>query len=212
VFAKINNKGTVLSLKEQIDMVKDELNQEEKMFEGAVKAERFFAKYKIQIISFAAAAVLVVGANIGYSSYENSKVLSANIALNKLLNGDASDKKTLDELKSNSEKLYELYTFSKALKNSDSKTLKSLSASKEAIISDVASYQEAVIEGTAGAFNNYSYKPSAIMKDLAVLNEAIILMKSGDLKQGRARLDMISVDSSAANFSTLLRHYGLTKE
>jgi len=201
-----------LSLKEQIDMVKEELNQEEKMFEGAVKAERFFTKYRVQIISFAIAAVLVVGANIGYSSYENSKLLSANVALNKLLSGDASDKKMLDELKSNSEKLYELYIFSQALKNSDAKALKSLTTSKEAIISDVASYQEAVIEGTAGAFNNYSYKPSAVMKDLAVLNEAMLLMKSGDLKQGRTRLDMISVDSSAANFSTLLRHYGLTKE
>ena len=201
-----------MSLKEQIDMVKDELNQEEKMFEGAVKAERFFTKFKVQIISVAVASVLVVGANIGYSSYKESKIVAANSALNKLLSSDKQDDKVLNELKANSEKLYELYTFSQALKNSNSDTLKSLSSSKEVIISDIASYQEALIAGTSAAFNSYSYKPSAIMKDLAVLNEATILMKAGDLKQGRARLEMISADSSAAKFSTLLSHYGLTKD
>jgi len=193
-------------------MVKEELNQEEKMFEGAVKAERFFTKFKVQIIAVSVAIVLLFGANIAYSNYEQNKLMTANSALNKLLSEDGSNEETLKELKSNSENLYELYLFSKALKSSDIEALKKLSSSKEAIISDMATYQSAVAEGTAVAFNSYAYKPSAVMKDLAVLNEAILLMKAGDVSNAHARLEMISADSSASKFSTLLRHYGLAKE
>lgn len=199
-----------MSLKEQIDMVKDELSQEEKMFEGAVKAERFLTKYKKQLIAAGIAILVLVGANIGYSTYQENRITKANSTLNKLL--EEHDEKLLNELKANSEKLYELYLFSYALKNSDMQTLQKLSTSKEAIISDIASYEEALSKKSADELGNYSMKPNAVMKDLAVLSEAMILMKKGDVKQARSRLDMISKDSTAANFATLLKHYGLTKE
>ncbi len=36
-----------MSLKENMDFVKEELNSEEKFLEGFVKLERFFKKYKL---------------------------------------------------------------------------------------------------------------------------------------------------------------------
>ena len=65
--------GFLLSLKENIDMVKQELNSEEKFFEKAVITEKFVKKYKNMMIASVVAIVVLVAANIGYEANEASK-------------------------------------------------------------------------------------------------------------------------------------------
>lgn len=63
-----------MSLKNDIEMVREELNSEEKFFEKAVVTERFIKKYKNVIIGSIAAIVVVVGANIAYDMNKASQI------------------------------------------------------------------------------------------------------------------------------------------
>jgi len=114
-----------LSLKQNIEMVKDELNSEEKFFEKAVITERFVKKYKNIMIASVVVVVLVVGGNIAYTQNQKNTIESANIALKSL----QSDPLNVDErsnLKSLSPALYDVWTYSQALVDKDTKSLKSL--------------------------------------------------------------------------------------
>ncbi|MBN2781994.1 MAG: hypothetical protein JXQ66_02010, partial [Campylobacterales bacterium] len=73
-----------MSIKNNIDMVREELNSEEKFFEKAVMTERFVSKYKKPLIGLVSVVILVAVSSITYDSYKNNKIESANITLTKL--------------------------------------------------------------------------------------------------------------------------------
>ncbi len=93
-----------MSLKENVDFVKNELNSEEKFLESFVKIERFYKKNKALIIT---AIIVVVVAIIGFSvkNYiDNENKLKANIAFNKFLN-DVNNQEALKTLEKTNKKL-----------------------------------------------------------------------------------------------------------
>ena len=79
-----------VSLKENIEMVKNELNTEEQFFEKAVQTERFVKKYKKPLIGLIAAAILIVGGGSAYDIYVQNRVDQSNAAFNALM-ADAND-------------------------------------------------------------------------------------------------------------------------
>ena len=69
-----------MSIKENVDYVKEELNSQEKFLESFVKGERFYKKYRTLI--FASIAIIVIGA-IGLvikKNVDESNKLEANLA------------------------------------------------------------------------------------------------------------------------------------
>lgn len=197
-----------MSLKENIDMVKEELSQEEKMFESAVKTERFVKKYKMPLIGAIVAIVVVIVGNTLYQANINNKMVSSNAAYMTLLNSpsDAAASKTLQE---NNAPLYDAWRFQVALKASDEKVLQELSSSKNKTVSDLASYELAAMKKDAAALNRYSQNSDAILKDMALLDEAVLLMQEGKVKEAQERLRKIDEKSTVKQTAMMLQHYGV---
>ena len=197
-----------MSLKENIDMVKEELSQEEKMFESAVKTEKFVKKYKMPSIGAITTILVVVIGNSLYKASVESKITASNKAYSTLLQTptDASAQKELQE---NNALLYDAWKLQQALKANDDKALESLKSSKSEVVSDIASYELATLKQDSSALNSYSNDKDAIYRDIALLNEAVLLMKNGKKDEAKARLSMIDDKSSLKKTAMMLQHYGV---
>ena len=189
-------------------MVKEELNQEEKFFESAVKTERFVKKYKMPLISMIVTVVVVIIGNSIYQANLSQTIAESNSAYMTLLAtpDDAQAAKTLEKTNSN---LYEAWQFKRALDTRDEAKLEALSASSSEIVSDLATYELAAIKKDKAALNAYALNQNAILKDLAILNEAVLLMQEGKTAEAKERLRLIDEDSSFKKMVILLQHYGV---
>jgi hypothetical protein len=186
-------------------MVKEELNSEEKFFEKAVITEKFVKKYKKHMIASFVIITLIVVANLGYNLNKQSKITSANRALNELRQ-DATNSKALADLKVSSPKLFDVWSYSQAVANNDRATLKKLANSKALIVSDLATYE---LSNDAKSFDNYALKQNAIYKDLALVQSAVILMNNSKIDEAHEKLLEITAGSSLAKIAKALLHYGV---
>ena len=197
-----------MSLKNDIEMVKDELNSEEKFFEKAVITEKFVKKYKNLMIGSVVVVVLLVGGNIAYDMNKKSKIEGANAALS-LLEKDSSDSASLAQLKALSPNLHDVWLFSKATADKDVAALTQLQNSKALIVSDLVAYELAQNKKDTAALNSYAMKQSSIYKDLAQVQAAVILMNSGKIEQAHEKLSKITEASSLNRVAKALLHYGV---
>ena len=197
-----------MSLKENIDMVKEELNQEEKLFESAVKTERFVKKYKMPLISIVITVIVVLIGNSIYQANKAQSIAKSNEAYMTLLAqpDDGEAEKTLEE---NNPALYDAWKFQRALQADDKAGLESLTSSKSSVIADLASYELAAINKDKKALNAYALNQQAVLKDLAVLDEAVLLMQEGKTAEAKARLALIDERSPLKKLAMLLQHYGV---
>ena len=197
-----------MSIKEQVDFVKEELTQDEKLLEGLIKVERFYKRNKIAILALS--VTLVLG-GIGYSVMEyinKQKLLTANSALLKLQN-NPSDTKALQVLKDNNPTLANLYLLKEATLNGDIKTLEELVKSKDKTISDLALYHMAVFKESLSQVKDYRLKSTSLLKDLALFDEAYMLLKSGKVQEAKNVLALIPETSSVKAVAKMLNHYGI---
>jgi hypothetical protein len=201
-------KERVLSLKENIEMVKDELNSEEKFFEKAVITERFVKKYKKPLIGTVVAIVLLVAANLGYKASEQNRIESANEALAELQK-NPKDELALARLESLSPALHDVWLYSQAIAQESATELEKLKNTKALIINDTARYEAAEYKEELAALEAYSEKQNAIYKDLAVVMSAILLMQEGKIDAAHAKLSMVGANSPMAQVANALMHYGV---
>lgn len=194
-----------MSIKENISMVKDELNSEEKFFEKAVITEKFIKKYKNLMIGSAVAVVLFAGANIAYEANKQSKIDDANSVL-MTLNKNAKDMASLAKLKSLSPALYDVWVYSQAIADKDVAKLKELKSSKATMISDLASYE---IAQDVNALSDYSSKQDSVYKELALVQSAVLLMNESKIDEAHQKLAQIGLESSLSKVAQALLHYGV---
>jgi len=199
---------STVSLKENIEMVKEELNSEEQFFEKAVQTERFVKRYKKPLIGLISAAVLALIIGTAYDINNQSKIDDSNAALNILL-VDAQNSEAKSELQSLNPKLYDLWSLSNALKTEDQAALKTLKNSKALLVSDLAEYELAALTQEKAALDSYSQKSDAIFKDLATVESAVLMMEAGDSDAAHAKLMMIDINSPLYELSQKLLHYGV---
>ena len=199
---------STVSLKENIEMVKEELNSEEQFFEKAVQTERFVKKYKKPLISLVAVAILALGVSSVYSLKEQSDTDAANTALNVLM-VDASDVKAKETLKSINPKLFDVWSLSQALKSKNQEALRSLESSKALVVADLAEYELAALENDKSKLQSYAQKSDALYKDLALIEAAVLMMENGEKKEARAQLSMIDINSPVYELAQSLAHYGV---
>ncbi len=197
-----------MSLKENLEMVKDELNSEEKFFEKAVITERFVKKYKKPLIGVVVAIVLVVVGNLVYTASEQSRIESANQTLAKLQQ-NPKDKLALARLESLSPVLHDVWVYSQAIAQTNVADLEKLKNSKALIVKDASTYEAAEYKEDLASLESYSEEQKAIYKDLAAVMSAVILMDKGKIDAAHDRLQMISVDSPLAQMASALMHYGV---
>jgi len=186
-----------VSIKDDVKYVKSELSGDEKVLVSAFKLESLYKKYKFVVWGIVAAVVLFFLSQTVMESMKQSKLEDANAAF-LTLQEKPDDTAAAQILQKNNPALFELYTFSKASKTSDSKALKTLSASKNEIIADASKYTAATIDK----------KPvdSKLYKELALLEEAYLSIKSGDTKSAKAKLELIDERSSLQMLTQLLKH------
>jgi len=197
-----------LSLKNDLDMVKEELSSEEKFFEKAVITEKFVKKYKNLMIASVILVVILISANIAYDINKQNTKDAANVALLELMN-DATNVAALTRLESLSPALRDAWVYSQAVMSRDVTALESLKSSKDLIISDLASYELAVESKDKLTLDSYALKQNSIYKDLAHIQSAVLLIESGNTTEAHEKLSQISIDSSLAQVAAALMHYGV---
>ena len=186
-----------MSIKDDVKYVKTELSGDEKVLESAFKLEALYKKYKFVIWGLAAAVLLFFIGQTVMESMKQSKLEDANSAF-LTLQEKSDDAEALKVLKAKNPALFELYTFSKAAKNSDTDALKALTSSKNEVVADSSKYTAAVIEKQP--------VDSQLYKELALLEEAYLAIKSGDTKSAKAKLELIDERSSLQMLTQLLEH------
>jgi len=197
-----------LSIKDDINMVKQELNSEEKFFEKAVITEKFVKKYKTVMISSVVAVVLLVAGNIAYDINKQSKKDDANAML-LALSKDSRDSASLSKLKSLSPALYDVWIYSQAVVDQDMVKLKELKSSKTTMISDLVSYEIAQNSKDINALSSYSLKQDAVYKELALVQSAVFLMNDSKIDEAHQKLVQIGLESSLSKVAQALLHYGV---
>ena len=194
-----------MSLKDNINAVKEELGAEEQFLESVIKAEGFWKKYKKIIITLLVILSLAVAYKLISDYIKKSNIEESNIAYAKLLS-DPSDKDALNTLKSKNPRLYDLYLFKESVKSKDISKLNSLKSSlKDPVLKDLLTYQSNSI--SQKDLDSYSLKEGAILKELALYESAYLLLKSGKIKEADKKLDMISQQSPLYNLAQNLKNY-----
>ena len=193
-----------MSIKENVDYVKEELNSQEKFLESFVKGERFYKKYRTLI--FASIAIIVIGA-IGLvikKNVDESNKLEANLAFNKVLQ-NSNDKEALELLKNKNEKLYEVALFLQG-KNENKAVDINIPVLKE-----LAEYQVALSNKNVDELSNLSMQGDFLLKEFALFNKALLLSNEGKYEDAETVLKLIPQTSKAFELANLLNHYLLTK-
>lgn len=193
-----------MSLKENVDYVKDELNTEEKFLESFVKVERFYKKNKLIII---AALVIAIGGTIAYyttKSMQNQNKLEANIAFNTLID-NPKDSAALTTLKEKNPQLFEVAQYMQAVNEGKSSDV------QVKYLKDLAQYQVALKENDLNKLNSVSMQNDFLLKEFAIFNKALILTDQGKFDDAKATLQLIPADSKVAELVKVLNHYLVTK-
>jgi len=177
--------------------VKNELSSDEKLLESAFKLETLYKKYKLFIWGAGAAVLLFFIGSAVMESIQNARLSDANEALLRLQK-KADDTTALETLKSKNPPLYELYTFTQAVKKEDKTDLDMLHASHNEVIADASKYVSAALEKKESN--------SRLYKEMAALEGAYLEIKKGKLTEAKERLELIDTRSAAAPIATLLKH------
>ena len=192
-----------MSIKENVDYVKNELSSEEKFLENFVKGERFFKKYNTLIFTFIAIAILVTIGMLVKQKIEESNKLEANIAFNKFL--ENADEKELFIIKDKNEKLYEIALFLKAKR--ENKT----SEVNIPMLKELSKFQQSTTNKNLEELNTLSMQNDFLLKEFAIFNKALLLSNDGKYEEAKEALKQIPQTSKASEFANLLNHYLLTK-
>ncbi len=193
-----------MSLKENVDFIKKELDSEEKFLENFVKVERFYKKNKKILFGI----VVLVGISIvgyavkGYLDEQNK--IESNIAFSQFLE-DNKNEKALETLQKTNNNLYQVALY---IKSKDG-------ASKENItneyLNDLLLYKEAVETKNINELDKLSLQNEFLLKDFAILNKALLLTQENKFSEAKESLNLIPAESKAYELATKLNHYLLTK-
>ena len=197
-----------MSLKENVDFIKEELSSEEKFFEKAVQTERFFKKYKKSIIVVLSLVVIVALGNVAYKVKEQNRIEEANAQL-ALLTENPSDMQAQNRLKELSPKLYAAWSFAHAITSNDTKRLNELKNSKLPVIDDLSAYEVASRTSDLKGLENYTLRQAAIYKDLAIVQSAVIYMSKNEIVKAKEKLAQINAESPVQGIAAVLNHYGV---
>ena len=192
-----------MSIKDDVNYIKNELSSEEKFLESFVKTERFFKKYKKLIFGLIILAIVGSVVFLVKTKLDEKNLYEANIALSNFL--ENGNQNSLNQLKEKNRDLYEIALYLDAkneFKNADI-NLKYLK--------ELLDFQIALLNSNQSDLDAVSKKADFLLKDYAIFNQALILVNNQKYAEAREILSKISQDSRAFELATLLKHYLVTK-
>ncbi|BCX79774.1 hypothetical protein [Campylobacter sp. 19-13652] len=183
-----------MAIKDDLNVIKQELNAQEQFLENAIKTERFFKKYsKIFIIIL---VLIIAWAGYRYTSdYLNSKKLqTANKAYAALLlNPNDNEAKSI--LRADAPSLLAILEFKELSKNGDIEGIKKLANEKiDPLLAKI--FLASIGEKSEGILADYN---SAL--------EAFAMLKEGEVKQADEIFAKIPTNSDLNNLIKNLKHY-----
>ncbi len=192
-----------MSLKNNLEAMKDEFKTDEKIFESAFRLERLFKKYKYLFIIV---LVVLIGAIVvfevdGY--FKQKRAIKASEIYEQLLK-EPNNQSLLDALKENAPQLQELFLLSRAIKKGDEDTLKQLMQSQDSFVADFATYQLASLNQDLSLLYNVDSKGFG---DLAKLQQAYLLLKQKKDKQAHEILEVLDQQSPLKEMAKIFLHY-----
>ena len=193
-----------MSMKENVNFVKEELNSEEKFLEGFVKVERFYKKFKPVILGVSALIIVLAVAFSVKSYMDGENKIKANLAFDKVVS-NPNDKEALATLKETNKGLYEVALYINA-KNENKSVDVNIKYLKE-----LALYQKALQNKSVGELNDLSMQNDFLLKEFAIFNKALLLANEGKYSEAKTALKLIPQTSKAYELANLLNHYLLTK-
>lgn len=194
-----------MSLQEDLQGVKAQLDAEEKFLESQVKAERFVKKYKGVLIGALFAIVTAAAGYGGWHAWQDHQNEKANEAL-AILQSNPADTQALGQLEHANHDLFAAFKLQQALAKRDVKLLEEVAAMKIDVISDIASYHAASLQGGV-KLQQYSALGDAIYKDLSLLTLASEAIEHNQTKKASQILSRIPMTSPLKEFSGYLEHY-----
>ena len=186
-----------MSIKDDVNYVKQELSGDEKVLESAFKLESLYKKYKFHLWGVVAALILFFGAQTVMNAMHQAKLEKANEAF-LVLQSNSSDADALKVLEENNPALLELFTYAQAVQQKDIKALEALSSSKNGVVSDASGYTASIL--------NKKPSDSKLYKELALFQEAYLAIVAGDIKTAQNKLELIDDRSSLAVITEFLKH------
>lgn len=191
-----------MSIKENLQVAREEISSDEKMLESVFRIEGFLRKYKYIFI-----ALLLVG--IGWLAYiwagdyfrekraiESSELMSA-------IEKNPQDTQAWDKLKNKNFELYEMMKFSRAITNSNVEELASFAKSSNPLIAHYSSYEVATLNKSFVSANFGEFLP------LALLQEGYMAIQNKNREEALKKLDEIGNDLDLRDFANRIGHYGL---
>lgn len=197
-----------MSLKENMDALKEELSSEEKFFESAVRTERFVKRYQKPLVGSVIALLFFAGGAIAYQAYTNAKVESSNVAFSTLLS-NPTDASAMETLKNDNPELYDVWRLSQGIANNDVTILESLKNSEAFGVADIALYEASAIKEDKDSLENYTKIQGALYKDLALVELAVMAIHKGDIAQAHEQIALIPENSAMYQVGNSLSHYGV---
>jgi len=189
-----------MSLKENVEYIKDEISTEETFIEKFFKVEQFYKKYKKVMIGTAIVAVVGFVGNSIKNYTDEQNMIKDNTAFNNVI-ANSADTKSLDYLKVNNTKLYQL-----ALYMQDNTKANNLE-----FLTDLAKYAEAMKTNDIDKISSLTQKQDFLLNDFAIFNKALIQAQNNKFQDAKETLKLIPVTSSVLSLSKTLDHYLLTK-
>lgn len=203
IYQLLFKKARYMSIKDDVNYIKNELSSEEKFLESFVKTERFFKKYKKLIFGLIILAIVGSVVFLVKTKLDEKNLYEANIALSNFL--ENGNQNSLKQLKEKNRDLYEIALYLDAkneFKNADI-NLKYLK--------ELLDFQVALLNSNQSELDLVSKKADFLLKDYAIFNQALILVNNQKYAEAREILGKISQDSRAFELATLLKHYLVTK-
>lgn len=203
IYQLLFKKARYMSIKDDVNYIKNELSSEEKFLESFVKTERFFKKYKKLIVVLIITVIVGSIAFLVKTKLDEKNLYEANIALSNFL--ENGNQNSLKQLKEKNRDLYEIALYLDAkneFKNADI-NLKYLK--------ELLDFQVALLNSNQSELDLVSKKADFLLKDYAIFNQALILVNNQKYAEAREILGKISQDSRAFELATLLKHYLVTK-
>lgn len=192
-----------MSIKQNLETIKEEFKSDEKIFESAFKIERIFYRYKWIFIGIVAILLILWIYTSIKDMLEEKNAQQASKIYAQLQQQDTPE--LFRQLEKKAPNLAEFLYLRKAVQNGDEEALQKLSNSKIAFIAEFAKYQNAMLKkdiNELGLINGQ-------FGDLAKFEQAFLLIQDKKIAQAQEILQAIPQNSSIKELSKLLSHYGV---
>lgn len=191
-----------MSVKNNLDFIKNEFSSDEKIIEKAFKLEILYKRYRHIIIGVLVGVIaLVAFLSIKFYITENNAKKSSEI-LGVLLE-NPSDIVLRESLQKNNANLYNLFLLKESLDNGNTADLETLSTQNNDLVAYLANYHLGSFERDA---NILSKSEEYTLGDFAKIQEAYMLIKDGKANEAKNILSTIPQDSPLNEIVSLISH------